>query len=803
MHTGPSDAIAGRTPALLGATAALAVLVVVLLRVFTLPPSFDGAMNLQVAWSIAEGDGYARSYADRAPFPREIQTNGPYVLAAALGYRLFGMGIAQSQLANVLFLLVLAAAAFVLARKVRGRAADGFAAALLLLATPGLLAYGFRGFGEIPGLALVVGGLALYPWADPRPRTRIAAAAIVLGAAVVTKTVMLVCVAPIGLVMVLHAATRAGPLAGRTADLALLAAGFLAPIVAWEAFRLASLGGSEAYRAWWLLEYRSISQEAGIAETPGLAQSMPAKVGQHVAMLAGFLHLPVALAVAWLLLPFGIAAAVPPGARHARWILLATLAATAAYFIWWLGLTPTAKAWHRRIFNGMVLVNIAWILAAAAMASGTASRLRRQAAAATMGLALCFAAAFLVQARVHGAFEAVDSSPIHRAVDVLEALPPGAPVYAAGWSSAPQISLLAGRPLLDINDIPADQLARSTPAYLVVDQEAGLTSQNKRVLALYPSTALVAHDTLPQVYRFDPRTLVAEPADTDLSAPTAFRALDDAQVIGFHGSERHGRWASPDAAMRASLSQEDSIMIDLYVLPAGRYEAGAPPQVAVSLDGCELAPVQTRPGLQRIEFPVAPCSLPPGASTTIRFRSDALLASPITLDERSMSFLAQCIQLGSGDPAAGPAPVSIPIESAACDGDDADPARGPQAASGPPPHALPWSLEDTALSDGALQATRGACGQAPYAAEVHWSLQPAHGAKPEIWIAPAGQPPKLWIAPSQREGAARTGDWLSDATVLYLVDGIGNSVISRLRMDAIACGAPADGQAAPARANDN
>ncbi len=42
--------------------------------VITYPPSFDGAMNLQVASSIANGEGYRRNYASREAFPHEIQT---------------------------------------------------------------------------------------------------------------------------------------------------------------------------------------------------------------------------------------------------------------------------------------------------------------------------------------------------------------------------------------------------------------------------------------------------------------------------------------------------------------------------------------------------------------------------------------------------------------------------------------------------------------------------------------------------------------------------------------------------------
>src|SRR5690606_11051757 len=106
--------------------------------------------------------------------------------------------------------------------------------------------------------------LAVYPWSSSGPRLRVAAAALLLGTAVTTKTVMLVCVAAVGLVMFLHAVSRPVPPASRARATALLIVGFLVPILAWEAYRLASLGGPADYRAWWALEFTSITREAGV-----------------------------------------------------------------------------------------------------------------------------------------------------------------------------------------------------------------------------------------------------------------------------------------------------------------------------------------------------------------------------------------------------------------------------------------------------------------------------------------------------------------------------------------------------------
>ncbi|WP_191729715.1 hypothetical protein [Luteimonas colneyensis] len=635
-------------PATTAVAAMIAALLmaIIIFRALALPPIFDGSMNLQVAWNLAEGSGYHRSYAEQPVFPREVQTNGPFILTAALAYRAFGMGVMQSQLANIAFLLLLAGAACWIGRSMRGRLCDGLLAVILTLSTPGLVKFGFGGYGEIPSLALGLAGLAAYPWAGTGPaiglRTLLGAA--LLGAAVTTKTVMLVCVIPFSLVMFVHAVSRPLPLASRGLRAVLLVAGFLAPVVAWEAYRMLALGGLDSYRAWWALETASISREAGVKG--GVAASLAAKVAAHFGKLANFLQVSAPFASAWLVLPFAAAVLVPRQAGAARWILLALLGAAAAYFAWWLGLTPTPKAWHRRIFNGMILLNIAWVLVAGALMAGpVVAAWRRQLGLAMMLAAAAFAAAFLGQTRVHGALGPLEVDHVHRAVSMLRALPRDAHVYAAGWSSAPQISLLAGRPLLDINDIPHDALAAASPAFLVVDQEGGHSVASRRILTMYPSIAMIEGNTLPQIYRFDARVLAGTPEVADLSQRVALGTLDDAQALGFHKAEGDGRWASGDIAVRTPYRGEDTLALEAYVLPPASYDRDRPPSLSIHVDDCQLPGLPTTSGLRVIDIPLDACAPEPGREVTIRISSDTLVESSFTKDDRAMAFIAKSLEL--------------------------------------------------------------------------------------------------------------------------------------------------------------
>jgi len=119
--------------------------------VATQPVSFDGAMNLEVARSLAEGTGYRRMYADHLGFSHAIQTRAPYILPAAAVFAAFGVGIWQSQLVNALYLFAFSLLVFVLVRRVASWRWALLAVAVCL-SIPGIEDNALNGFGEVPAL---------------------------------------------------------------------------------------------------------------------------------------------------------------------------------------------------------------------------------------------------------------------------------------------------------------------------------------------------------------------------------------------------------------------------------------------------------------------------------------------------------------------------------------------------------------------------------------------------------------------------------------------------------------------------
>src|SRR5688500_2293972 len=415
-------------------------------KAITYTPSLDGAMNLQVSWSLAQGEGYRRTYADRKPFPREVQSNVPLTVPAAMVYMVFGMGLAQSQVVNLLYLYALVGLGFLLVARRFGTLA-GACAALLLVVTPGVAFDGLKGYGEVPALTWALAALCLLPVRDDeRWRTRtLLFAGLCFGLALATKTVIAVCVAAFGVCIVLTVLRDARERWSRRIFLCIvLTLGLALPLLVIEAWRLATLGGLPAYQAWWLEQWGAINAQTGTRSAPAGLSGYAAKGMTHLTELGRFHSLPSMLALAWLLLPFvtTAVAAATQGTTRRHLPLGALLLAVALYFGWWLLLSPDTKVWHRRILDGCLMLNLAWVYVASwLLEGGRGSRMLRFAGGAT-----AIATAAISVAFVHGKFLPTLTGPgssadYARAIDLVRALPPDAAVFGLGWSSAPQISL--------------------------------------------------------------------------------------------------------------------------------------------------------------------------------------------------------------------------------------------------------------------------------------------------------------------------------------------------------------------------
>ena len=612
--------------------------------------SFDGAMNLEVARSLAEGHGYRRMYGDQAAFSPAIQTRAPYLLPAAAVFATFGVGLWQAQLANLLYLALLAAAAFALARRWLPWPWP-LAAAAAVIGTPGMAEYGLNGYGEAPALAWwLLSLLVLYPRepARPLPLARVAAAGLLAGVAMLTKTVLLAGLAAALPVLLLHQlgyARRRHALAACS----VLVAGALVPLALHEAWRASALPADSTWWQWALGEYRRIRNQAvggSFADTAGLLS----KLHLHAGILAGALGFALPLALAWLLLPF---AALAAGARRFTalrgWPVLATLALLAAlYFAWWLGITPTQKAWYRRIFNGVIVIDLLAVLVA-----GSLWTLRAQAPswrrAATIGmLALLLPAAAAVASLLPRHWPD-DASRRALVADLaaVDALPRAAALFGTGWYSSPHIALYAGRHIDNLVAQVPERLAQRGNAYLLVDPAMAEAGADVYWLQRYPHREVQASQDL-RIVALDTRRVADPFAGRSIDSTTLRSALafdrdgGDAALFGFHQREGDGwRWMAADAEALLRYDGGDALQVDAYMPePEGYRHAGGVTSV-VWLGECRLGEVRHRQsGRRATVLALQPCPLQPGQVVRVRLRSDNVLRVPT---DRQLSLVIHAI----------------------------------------------------------------------------------------------------------------------------------------------------------------
>lgn len=621
------------------------------------PPSFDGAMNLEVAHSLAHGEGYRRMYAPRHLFPHEIQTKAPYILPAAAVFRMFGVGIVQSEAVNVVYFLALALLVLILMGSV-GSGATSPVGIAGILATPGIFLFGFAGYGEIPGLVWFLAAATAYFWpkAVNAPRYALAfCSGILLALAFLTKAVMLIGIGVFGLVVLFDLFFhRNKDIRGSLLQIASLAGGVIVPIVAFESWKLTALGGYGPWNDWWRTELGNILWQAG-ASTPQAAATggLIHKVLLHLEILSGFYRLPQWIVGGWLVLVFGTTLVALTKARQdRRHLLVAVILGTATvYFVWWLAFTPDIRAWLRRIMNGMLLANLGIIIFAWTSANEAAKK--AVVSSRTLLLLTFPAIAFFQQSGAILSQEKPDSTELLTNARIVHDLPQHAYIFGIGWNSAPEIALFSGRIITNFNQLPVPRLDPNRPAYAIMQPSTDVSDQIHQAFFMYGLTApLPGHYGVYRIPSFSP---IEMKFDVDKVRSIITDSEDYPYVQGAYDAvPGFGIWLASDNLIVLRGAPSQSFKVTGYAPPQNKYLYADPIRAVVSFGGCRTAPkVVPNDRLFTLHFDVpAACSRPRDGIWHVRIEVDNVLdMSNPQGDHRSLSILVK--ELGFVDAGQG------------------------------------------------------------------------------------------------------------------------------------------------------
>ncbi|WP_181918456.1 MULTISPECIES: glycosyltransferase family 39 protein [unclassified Wenzhouxiangella] len=627
----------------------LSLLVYMLFVIAGTPVSFDGAMNLQVAAALADGQGYGRFYDEWRLFPREIQTNAPYIFPAALVFAVFGVSLATAQIVSLAYLAGLVGIVYLLGRRLAGRV-PALVACLLVLLVPELARLGANGYGEVPALFWAFAGLwSLHAAIDKGGGWRYFGAGLCFGLSILTKTVMLM---PVGVVLGLFG------LAFLFTDRvwrnpAAVGAGLLVPVAGWEAWKLWSFGGVAPWREWWQVQLDGILAQAGVSEGFQDSPGMLDKLGTHAEVLTGSLGLPVWLLPVLLALPCGLVfVAVLRTREEGVWsgnalLPLMLAACIVAYFGWWLLVTPTEKAWYRRIFNGVLLVALS-----APLLPALAGRIRGRvglSAISVVTVTLLVIGSLARFPSIEPSQADVRKHSTRAVVKFMKNAPETAKFYGYRWYSQPVFALYSGRRVHDLDKRKYWIDAEDGPHYFLVDGYMNSAGVVDKALRGLPHEEVLTDSDWGRVLVLRGAFELPPLARENVWARSEVRFREHAYdaVHGMFSPEGDGwRWAQPLSAVLLQHNGGDVLAVH-GALPANgdfRFAGrGSTFGMQARVADCDLEwQYPDGSGRFEIEWSLAGCQLPPqGDAVTVELRTNAILKGT----DRPLSWVAHEIRL--------------------------------------------------------------------------------------------------------------------------------------------------------------
>lgn len=341
---------------------------------FRFPLGYDESYNLQVPWYLAHSHQYATDgslYTDHGvrEFDALISTGPTVLLPIGLAYMFFGDNLWVARALMSAWFVALAIASFVLGRQVGGRWA-GCAAVMALLAVNtraewpagsgwpnGYVAGPGDVLGEVPAAALLM--WAALAMSSHRWRT----SGTLLGLAVLTK-VLTAIVLP-AFLLAAFVSVVALPIRQRLSRLAVFTGWLAAPLVGWQAIRLAWLGPDRYGQR--VVDF----MDNMVALGSGLAPDRFSIWDVRAMLLVHSTHIPAitgCLALAgFALLLSGRERPVANHSPNTRSATIALCGAAVTILVWWLVISDTVV--YRHVVIAVLLavpVGASWLVREAA-----------------------------------------------------------------------------------------------------------------------------------------------------------------------------------------------------------------------------------------------------------------------------------------------------------------------------------------------------------------------------------------------------------------------------------------------------
>lgn len=348
--------------------------------VFTGVFSFDGAIIAQVAKNFAEKLQYKTDYWNEKFNISAI--GATVIMPVALFFKIFGRTFESGLLVNAIY-MVLLFCTVIYYLKYCLKLNDFFIClwAVIFYSTNKLFEYGFGLYGEIPMIFYFIAGLVfLHKYFEAKQRKYIFAAGLFLGLGFLTKFVFLIILPGLLLALAFDFFMKStGKTRKLTGDYPVFLFAFILPNFLFELYKLFSIGIKKFIFHWtWFLHAAGVQSGAvkpdfdRIKDTPDLFS----KFTKHLDLLSGYAAINKYIVIFLLLLGIflfyfiisymlknsdrkkekqELKEVLNPGVLFLITVML-------SYFVWWIFITPTDRAWHRRIMPGIILYEICFVV---------------------------------------------------------------------------------------------------------------------------------------------------------------------------------------------------------------------------------------------------------------------------------------------------------------------------------------------------------------------------------------------------------------------------------------------------------
>lgn len=557
--------------------------------------SFDGAMNMQVATNLINSKGYAANYDGITLFDHRIQTGAPLLLLNAVLFSMLGTSTFTAQLPNCFYFLATTLLIYKLVQRFNNRWA-GLLTVACFIATPGILNYGLRGYGEIVALFFIICALHIYKSLEDQNKGLKFQAFIIgtlFGLSYLTKTVSLIMLPTLCVVCLLDL-IYFKKISFKNHLIIFLS--MIVPLLFFEAYKSSALGFI-SYREWWIDELGNISAQAGVKKGFEDTSSLLEKTIKHFSILTSQYKLsPISMSL-FLFLPYFllIIQILRYLALHKlpkiSLTLLTIAGVSLTYFSWWLAVTPTSKAWSRRILNGFVLHEL---LAIIIMACSwyvlqtysnndddrfiVVTNLMHRTGAIILGFIITYSTVINMknisvlhtyqQQRIGAEFVAKK----------ISQLPAHAKIYGTGWWQAPVLSFISGRSFIDIKKADPKEFAPKDLNYFVTDPESYSVAKHEiqEVLQKADYNLVVINNNY-ALYKINLLRPFPPFNDTDkkgqLVSLVDFEKSDYEYVRGLYGYEGSFRWSQKQSGILLNSTGWKNFFLRIQIPDMGGYSA--------------------------------------------------------------------------------------------------------------------------------------------------------------------------------------------------------------------------------------